>query len=528
MAIGPKGKMLALEITPRVIRAVEYVPGTKPVAVMRAAAAERPGGEPVQVGRFLREFLDANGFTAKRAVVGYLGPLIEHRVYAIPPVAAETREELLRGKIAEEVSTPVAELRVSGEVIGKTIEQGLDRQEVLAVYTPDFEIRRLVFLLVEAGITPVRVTSIPLALAGLHPEEEASALVGFLHVDPARCVLGVTAEGRLRFARDFTVDFAARKEPAPEVPEYRTLDLGEGRPASPAPPGEDPVAERVVTELTRSLLYFRQLSRGGSISRIYRSGMPLPPATEALIGARLKLEIAPHPAAAAVRPAEGVLPDAAEFGVPAGLAAAGEEPGRVNLLPAEYLLMKKRRGDLIAVAVVGAVFLAANAGFYLALRGAEQRYRDVLAGIESTARKTSAVQSDLARMLETRSSLAESESAERLLASPYTGWKPLFASLGAAAPKEMSFLAFSVDRSGKGYRADLRGRARGKNPEEAQARIGAFLSAVRRHGVIADARYAPVEVRPLPGGDRRGYEQEFRVTFLLGGPEGAADAEESR
>jgi hypothetical protein len=80
--------MLAIEISPRVIRAVEYTPGERPVRIHRAAVTERPGGEPAIVGKFLRGFLERNGFSAKSAVVGYLGPVIEHRIFAIPPVTA--------------------------------------------------------------------------------------------------------------------------------------------------------------------------------------------------------------------------------------------------------------------------------------------------------------------------------------------------------------------------------------------------------------------------------------------------------
>ncbi|HJX14726.1 MAG TPA: hypothetical protein VJ386_03270, partial [Candidatus Deferrimicrobiaceae bacterium] len=131
--MGEKGKMLALEISPKVIRAIEYVPGTRPLEVTLAAATDWPGGEPVRVGRFLREFLSNRGFTAKRAVISYFGPLIEHRIYILPPATGEDRDALLRGKVAEEISTPVSELRVTGEVIGKQVERGVERQEVLAV-----------------------------------------------------------------------------------------------------------------------------------------------------------------------------------------------------------------------------------------------------------------------------------------------------------------------------------------------------------------------------------------------------------
>ena len=38
-------------------------------------------------------------------------------------------------------------------------------------FTPEFEIRRLTFLLIEAGISPARVASVPLALTALHPKD---------------------------------------------------------------------------------------------------------------------------------------------------------------------------------------------------------------------------------------------------------------------------------------------------------------------------------------------------------------------
>ena len=222
------GRMLAIEISPRVIRAVEYTPGERPVRIHRAAVTERPGGEPAAVGQFLRGFLERNGFTAKSAVVGYLGPVIEHRIFAIPPVTGKTREELLRGKIAQDTATSVAELRVTGEVVGKVVEQGYERDEVMTLYIPEFEIRRLVFLLVEAGLTPVRVVSVPLALAGLHPADAADELCGFLHVEPSRCVISVSGAGKLRFSREFALELPGRAAEVAEEPDYKNIDFGGG------------------------------------------------------------------------------------------------------------------------------------------------------------------------------------------------------------------------------------------------------------------------------------------------------------
>ncbi len=512
--------MLAIEISPRVIRVVEYTPGDRPVRIFRAAVTERPGGEPAAVGQFLLGFLATNGFTARTAVVSYLGPVIEHRIFNIPPVTGATRDELLRGKIAQETATSVAELRVTGEPVGKVTEQGYERQEVMTLYTPEFEIRRLIFLLVEAGLTPVRVVSVPLALAGLHPSEQADELCGFLHVEPSRCVISVSSAGLLRFAREFPLESPARTGLTPDVMDYKTIDLGGGGGTAQAPPTEEEVhAERLVTEVTRSLLYFRQISRGGHVTRLFWSGDPPTAEARRLVGERLKLDIAAHPAATAAVFGEGVEVDPAVFGVPIGLAASTWGDDRVNLLPAEYLQRKERRGSYIAVTVVLFVFLLANAGLYLGLRNAEIRYRDVLSGAAAATQTASS--QEVSRWIGMKTAMEEAARVEKTLANPFTRWKALFAVLGAPVPPKMRFLSATFtpsatgDGGSAGGRAELRATVRGSTPAKAQQRVNAFLTSVFAQPVVSEPSYSVIEVRPLGEGGSAGYEQEFLLTFAM-------------
>jgi hypothetical protein len=268
----------------------------------------------------------------------------------------------------------------------------------------------------------------------------------------------------------------------------------------------------MVTEVTRSLLYFRQLSRGGAITRLYWSGEKPSFDVVRLIGERLKLEISPHPAAAASS-GPGLPEGADAFAVPIGLMAAGQVSDQVNLLPEGYLRRRKQRVNLLAVAVVAVVFLAANAGLFAGLHKAASRYKEVLTG--TVAQPVTGMQAGFARWDALRRSVAEASAGERMLKTPFTRWKTLFASLGIPVPKEIAFSTLTLDRAASGYRGGLRGRARGKNPSEAQEKINGFLSAVRSHGVAAGAQYAPIEVRPLRAGEGAGYEQEFLLTFLL-------------
>ncbi len=525
--MGVKRRMLAIEIATRTIRVAEFVPGSAPIEVTRAATIERPAGEPGAVAKALKALLAEEGFTAKRALVAYSGPLIEHRLFGIPPVTGETRDELLRGKIAQEVSTPIGELCVSGEIVGKISEQGHERAEALAVYTPEFEIRRLTFLLIEAGISPARIASVPLALAALHPKGEESALVGFVHAEPGRCTIAVSSGEKLRFAREFTLQLqrpagSEGSAAVPDaVPDYGNLELPGARTAAPLAPeapavtAAEEAAERLLTDLTRSLLYFRQVSRGGSISKLYWSGEAPSAEAKALILQRLKLEIAPHPAEEAASWPAGQAGSPSDYAVPVGLAKAGQVPEQVNLLPEGYQRRRKRRSYLAASLAVWAAFLLATAGVFAGLHNAETRYREVIEQSEDLASKRAGAQADFLRWVELRKRAEDVEGMDRSHRSPFTRWRPLLRWLGASVPRDMAFTSITIEGTGAGYRGELRGRVRGKDPSEVQARLNGFLAAVLAQSLGEGVLYAPIEVRPMAEDEGRGVVQEFRLTFTL-------------
>jgi hypothetical protein len=524
-----KGRMLAIEFSTREIRVVEFVPNTKPVQITNAASTERPSGEPNIVGRFLKEFLESKGFVAKRVLISYSGPVIEHRIYAIPPVLPENREELLRGKVAQEITTPIGEMRVTGEFIGKVVEQNVERHEVLTAFLPDFEVKRLTYMLVEAGVSPARIATVPLALAVLHPPEAADNLAGFLHAESGRCIIGVSNAGRLRFAREFQIEMpdartgapAAQPEPASDLPDYGNVSL-DAAPSATYPadglasePADEAIAERLVTELTRSLLYFRQLSRGGSITKLYWSGLPPTPTIERLIGERLKFTIEPHPAGAASAGIDRFCDSAAEYGVPVGLAVAMQTADQINLLPEEYMRRRKRRKSYAALVAAAVLFLAANVGLFMGFRNAQGRYRDLLAESDAARLRNAGIEADFAGWSALRKSVEEVDKAERELSTPFTRWNGLFAAFGAAAPKEVSFTLLSLERAGDGYQGTLRAVSRGKDPGQVQQRLGDFLAGLRGRAPMLGMTYAPVEIRPVRKEEGRGYEQEFLVSFTL-------------
>ncbi|MEW6721081.1 MAG: hypothetical protein AB1346_11585, partial [Thermodesulfobacteriota bacterium] len=204
-----------------------------------------------------------------------------------------------------------------------------------------------------------------------------------------------------------------------------------------------------------------------------------------------------------------------------GLAASDWGIDRVNLLPAKFLERKRRRGSVIALAVILSAFLLANAGLFQGLRGAANRYRDVLANYDSVTRSMALTPEESARWAEFKSALGEAMRGEQAYAPAFTRWKALLGALGASAPAEMRLLSaeFTPGPPGTagsaGGRAELRGIVFAASPADAQRLVNGFLLSLRSQPVVMDAEYSPLELRPRAGEAKSGYEQEFLLKFTM-------------
>jgi hypothetical protein len=312
---------------------------------------------------------------------------------------------------------------------------------------------------------------------------------------------------------------AAAPAPTPEgVPDYGTVDLSEGAgpgAAAPAPAASADDAERLITELTRSLLYFRQVSRGSSISKLFWSGEAPSEEAKALIQQRLKLEISEHPSEKVAIWPRKEAGHPSDFAVALGLAKAGQVPGQANLLPAEYQRRRQRRSRIVASAVAWAAFIVVTVGIFGGLQNAQNRYREVVQESEALTSSRSGAQADFVKWTELRKQAEGAYAADRSLRTKFTRWRALLAWLGASTPREMTFTEITVDQGPSGYLGELRGQVRGKDPSEVQERLNGFLGTVSTRSLGQGVLYAPVEVRPMTVDEGKGVVQEFRLTFTL-------------
>jgi hypothetical protein len=318
----------------------------------------------------------------------------------------------------------------------------------------------------------------------------------------------VSSEGKLRFSREFTVELPRQADAGGDeaAPDYGNVELeGAGTPAaSPAP---ETVAERVVTELTRSLLYFRQVSRGTSISRLYWSGEAASPEVKGLILAR-RSSSSPLTRRRA-RPRSRRRRREPRLRRPAGAGQGGPGP-RAGEPPAEsYQRRRKQRNHLAATAVVWGAFLAVAAAAFAGLHDAQTRYHDAIAASDALTSGQVGAQADFVRLSELLQRTEAAERADRALRTPFTRWRPLLAWLGASTPRDMAFTSLSIDRFAGGYRGELCGVVRGRDPSEAQARLNGFLATLSLRSLGEGVLYAPVEVRPLEAGEGRAWCRSF-------------------
>ncbi|RMG60450.1 MAG: hypothetical protein D6713_02930 [Deltaproteobacteria bacterium] len=513
MPFEARGKMLALEISGRMIKGIEYVPGTSPLKVTNFFSTDRPSGEPKEVARFLREFLQSEGIVAKKARVVFTGAACEHRVMVLPKASREEREALVLRKLEEETRVPLSEIAASHAVLGVTSERGVEKQEVLVVSTPLFEVKRLVFTLIEAGITPVQVVSFPVAVSFLHPPEEKDDFLAFVSLTREKSHVVISYDGAPRFSREIFIDIV-REPSAGGLEDYGVVgEVEEGE--------VNIVDDRVATELTRSFLYFKQISRGASVKKVCILGEYAPSSLMERVNSRLVVET--------VR-ADSLMKGGYDLIERAGEKAASFDAlpflhlialsrrevtrDSVNLLPPEYLERRQKVLDTAVATLVVAVFLAVNVVLLGGIFTARSHYRGVIEEVESQLPHLYQQREYASRLKNLREMARESEKILGDLKQSFVHWEEFLGLLAASVPREVTFDEMRVEDAKGYFTVTVKGFAIGRSPEAAQSAVNRFVEKVKSIPFVAEASYRPEKIYPSERYRRR-YEEVFTLNLSL-------------
>ncbi len=515
MAFEGRGRILVLEVSSRNILGMECIQGTSPLKVTNFFVTRRPSGEPREVARFLRETLEEEGITAKKTWVIFTGTSCEHRLMVLPKISREERESLVLRKLEEETQVPMSELAASHSVVGSTVDRGIEKHEVLVVSTPLFEVKRLIYTLMEAGLEPALVTSLPVVAAKLHPADEKDDYMAFLYLTRDKSHVVITLQGYPRFSREIQVDLDALK-----VREdfQRFQSVGE---VEVEVEEADPVADRVVTELTRSFLYFKQISRGGSVKKVYLWGEYAEDSLISNIQSRLAVDAVRGDAIFSGKfdLVERAADKAASFDPlryvhALALAKEASIKDEINLLPPEFIERKRKVIDRALYATFVVMFLAINVLLLGGIYTARKHYQGIINEVNSQLPVLYEQREYSERVRRLKDMAAESERILADLKQRFVHWEEFLGLLAASTPSAVTFDEMMIRDVGGAFEVALNGYVVGVSPKSVQDHVNRFLRSIEGIPYVARVNYKPHRILPSERYVRK-YEELFRVELTL-------------
>ncbi len=324
---------IGLEVTCSKVKLVEIVSSVSGMKITNFAVFDYPSNLKNST-KTAEQIKDAIGRTAldTKEIYGVVsGPLVEHRIVLLPPMTeqemhAVTRREASKVRHGESASgmsgeTALQNVSFGFDVVGRIDKGGIKKTAVLIATAPYELVTEQMRLMAELGIRLRGLTIIPLALfhalgqAKEYYSEEDS--IAFIHAGIKSACIIMVSNNSLLFSREFSL-------------------------ASGAEVIEANHAERLIAEVKRSFLYFKQRYRGKEVGKGILSGDIQDlrnPAT--LLAKELDIEVdvfgLPNGLEISLpgkkmSEFQSLLPS---LTIPMGLAIAGLRQSRVNLLSRE-------------------------------------------------------------------------------------------------------------------------------------------------------------------------------------------------
>jgi len=197
-------KMLGLAVTSRSIAAVEVVATDRGGQTRHAAEFVFPDGtglqEPAALGKALRQFLHAKGFSASRCVIGMEANWLTARAKTLPQGAGGSMREILSLMVEREFASDRKDL-VFDYALGAEASEG---RSALLVAAPQHVLNSLSLMAQAAGLTVAGITASTMALAAATDGSATSDQL-VLHLFGGGAELAMHSEGALRMMRRLAV-----------------------------------------------------------------------------------------------------------------------------------------------------------------------------------------------------------------------------------------------------------------------------------------------------------------------------------
>jgi Tfp pilus assembly protein PilN len=489
---------LALQIDDDALRAV-VAEGQHPLEV-RLITLSRTGTLDTQLMELMAQ---APG--AKVSLV--LPPSCQdHLTLALPPLPPHEARVIVEREVRKQLPSEETAFAFAA---GPKAQEGAKTDYQVAM-APRGAIEAQLALIEAAGAKAERFLTVSTALAqavSLHREDLSKLTCAVVHVGRSASHIAVVSGGGVSFSRRIACGCAG-EEAACEIPAPEGAGVD-----SP----EDEAALRLATEISRTVLYFKQRFRGREVDRLLLCGGPGLERMVEPLADRCRLSAALFTPGEAVEVAAGgEAGQLSAFALALGALAPGADG--LNLLPAEYIERGRRRfWNAVMYGAAAALLLCAGAG-WLGMRLAADSYAETLRAQEPSIQAADRFLTEKERIDRERAVAASRGETLKRLGYHSEPWLALLARLSASTPPGVKLDSLKVVTQGEGAGLTLSGQVEAADAFEASSRYAHLHEGLAGSTVIAGFKDRS-ETTSEPVSDSKGREvgRRSRLKFDVTG-----------
>lgn len=512
MKFSKSKNILGIELTPSVLKVVEIDPSLFPPLILNFASSDISLEDSQGAAGKLGKVIEENQFETRKAILSLSGPSIDHNLLLLPPMSKGELKNILRREVRRVSGQPLENIIHDYCPMGEGEEKGIKKDQILLVTAPKPAVNNHLDIMSKAGLTPLVITSISMAFLNLYKMREdwdKDRIQAFVEVNRdnkgnLNIVMAIATAETLHFSREFNLAM----QPADS-----------STPVSGLPGKSDPTIDKMILEINRSFLYFKQQHRGRQVERLVLSGGgPDLSQLANLLREGLRVETEVFNPLSFIDFShiwdrkEEFQESAPAFAVPIALALERSRKARVNLIPIEIREKKQALIGKVVLALATLILLASSVTATRDLSRAVNIYQQISQDYQTGMSRLNPYMEDIAKtsnaveLHQARLSFLQSLKAKN------PEWLELFKDLSLLVPKEMVFKSFRLTQNETDLEGNLQGEVIAPDQVRVQEVFNQFYSDIRKSPFFKDIELKPIEIGLLDEQEatrtRRGEQQE--------------------
>ena len=451
-----------------------------------------------ELSSHLRSIIEEKGLRGKRLNIALSSPSIQHKILTLPQMSRRETKAVLKREVKKDTSSLSGEIVYDSLILGPTVEKGIQKNKVLLVTVPKDEVNDSLAFWSGMGFELHLLTTVSLALLGSlkmvigEKNEEATAA---LYLGAEKTFLIISDQGSIEFSRDLILGTGKNREDSSAFPQQETTP--------PADTPDSAYIDRVLTELNRSFLFYKQQFRGKIVKKIILAGEGAGlHAIRSALNQELEQEVdiflptgfldtthleVDH------KELQSVLPSLA---ISIGLCLKENRKYRINLMPLEIVEQKQLRVRKVALGGVSAIVFLALLFGYLGLVRSVSTQRKMLFEQQVFWREFAPLVDNLTQVQRERTLFQLRQSTLDNVINSGGLWKDRLKSLSIFVPDEMLFHRLQTKKRENTYLLEITGDVIAESAAAAQTIFNDFYHEMDQCPLFAGIKPPVITLSP--------------------------------